>query len=76
MENTDELTETQNRNYVSAYGMAVIYTRFGDKDRAFEWLHKAYEERSNWLIYLKVYPTLDSLRTDPRFTDLVRLIFH
>ncbi len=43
----DELTETQNRNYVSAYGMAVIYTGFGDKDRAFDWLHEAYEERSN-----------------------------
>jgi hypothetical protein len=44
----------------------------GEKDRAFEWLEKAYEERSDLLVYLKVEPRLDSLRGDPRFADLLR----
>jgi hypothetical protein len=46
----------------------------GENDQAFEWLQKACEERSSWLIWLKVDPRLDSLRTDPRFMDLVRRV--
>jgi len=44
----------------------------GDKDRAFEWLEKAYEERAGRLVYLKVEHAFDPLRSDPRFGDLVR----
>jgi hypothetical protein len=44
----------------------------GDKDRAFEWLEKAYEERAGRLVYLKVLRAFDPLRSDPRFEDLVR----
>ena len=43
-----------------------------EKDPAFEWLNKAYEQRSFRLIFLKVFPTYDSLRDDPRFQDLLR----
>jgi hypothetical protein len=46
----------------------------GEKEQAFEWLEKAYEERSSALVYLKVDPSFDSLRDDPRFTDLLRRI--
>lgn len=68
----NELTEQSKRRYVSPYVMALIYTGLGDKDHAFEWLDKAYEARDNSLIYLKVEPSLDPLRSDPRFADLLR----
>ena len=42
----------------------------GEKDEAFQWLGKAYEERSNFLINLKVDPAFDSRRSDPRFAAL------
>jgi DNA-binding winged helix-turn-helix (wHTH) protein len=44
----------------------------GDKDQAFVWLEKAYQERSNFIAYLKVYPIVDPLRSDPRFDELLR----
>jgi TolB-like protein/Tfp pilus assembly protein PilF len=68
----DELEELSKQRYVSSYHIALIYTGLGEKDRAFEWLEKAYEERSDLLVYLKVEPRLDSLRSDPRFADLLR----
>jgi TolB-like protein/Tfp pilus assembly protein PilF/class 3 adenylate cyclase len=65
----DELKELSTRPYVSSYQIALIYTGLGEQDQAFEWLEKAYEERSDLLVYLKVEPRLDSLRSDPRFAD-------
>jgi len=69
-----ELKELSKRRYVSPYSIATIYIGLGEKDRAFEWLQKAYEDRSVWLIHLhlKVDPRLDSLRSDPRFTVLLK----
>jgi hypothetical protein len=68
----DELKNRSKQIYVSWYHVASIYAGLGDKDRAFEWLENAYKERSDSLVYLKVDPKVDSLRSDPRFTDLVR----
>jgi serine/threonine-protein kinase len=70
----DELLERSKKGYVSAYLTAVIYAGLGEKDRAFEWLEKAYNERAEFLVYLKVDPRLESLRSDPRFQDLLRRI--
>ena len=60
--------------YVSAYDIAVLYARLGQKEQALSWLDKAYEERSSSLVYLKVEPSFDSLRQDPRLVDLLRRI--
>jgi TolB-like protein/DNA-binding winged helix-turn-helix (wHTH) protein/Tfp pilus assembly protein PilF len=68
----DELKKISKRRYVSSYEIAVIYAGLGDKDKALEWLERAYEERASFLIFLKVDPRLDSLRPDPRFQDLLR----
>jgi TolB-like protein/Tfp pilus assembly protein PilF/class 3 adenylate cyclase len=70
----DDLLELSKRRYVSSYYFALIYTGLGEKDRAFEWLERAYEERSDLLVYLSVEPRLDSLRADPHFSDLLRRI--
>jgi DNA-binding winged helix-turn-helix (wHTH) protein/TolB-like protein/Tfp pilus assembly protein PilF len=67
-----ELMEQSKQSYVSPYGMAVVYVGLGEKDQAFTWLQKAYQERTWDLVYLKVDPKLDSLRGDPRLADLLR----
>jgi adenylate cyclase len=69
-----DLLEQSRKRYVPAYDIAVIYTGLGQKDQAFEWLDKAYQERSGWLAYLKVEPRLDNLRSDSRFTDLLKRV--
>ncbi len=68
-----EIADSQ-REPPFAFDMAEIYSQLGDKDKAFEWLEKAFEERTYTLMYLKVAPNLDPLRSDPRFTDLLRRI--
>jgi hypothetical protein len=42
------------------------------KNQAFQWLNRCYEERSQWLPWLKADPALDPLRSDPRYADLLR----
>ena len=51
---------------------AVIYTGLNDRDRAFEWLEKAFEDRSWGILWLKVDPRFDQLRADQRFASLLR----
>jgi len=50
----------------------LLYARLDDKAQAFDWLEKAYDERSSALVYLKVEPAFDNLRPDPRFADLLQ----
>ena len=68
----NELKERAKRSYVSPVGIAIIYVGLGEKEQAFSWLEKAYEDRSTWLIFLKVEPRFDPLRSDPRFQSLLR----
>jgi tetratricopeptide (TPR) repeat protein len=57
---------------VGTYEVAFIYAGLGEKDQALEWLEKAYTERDQGLAFLKVDPTLDPLRSDPRFQEILR----
>jgi len=68
----DELKQRSRQEYVPADSIALVYTALGEKDQAFAWLEKAYEERAFKMAWLKVEPQWDSLRSDPRFTDLLR----
>ena len=68
----DELRNLSKRRYVSSYFMASVCAGLGETERAFQWLEEAHGERPFWLIFLNVEPTFDSLRSDPRFQDLVR----
>jgi TolB-like protein/Tfp pilus assembly protein PilF len=54
----------------NAFDIAAVYTALGDKDAAFHWLDRAYEQRMVW--FLKVHPFLDPLRSDPRFAALLK----
>jgi len=67
----EELMKLSKEKYVPPIGAAFIYIGLGDKDKAFEWLEKAYEERSGWFVWIND-PIFDSIRSDPRFTDLLR----
>jgi tetratricopeptide (TPR) repeat protein len=58
--------------YVSPVAFASLHITLGDRDAAFGWLEKAFEERRGWLAYLKVEPILDPLRSDPRFGALLQ----
>jgi tetratricopeptide (TPR) repeat protein len=59
---------------ISADGLASFYARLGEKDKAFAWLEKAYEDRDEGLTFLKVDARFDNLRSDSRFQDLLRRI--
>ncbi len=68
----DELRAASKQRYVPAISFAVVYVGLGEKEQAFTWLEKAYEERTPSLAYIKVQATWDPLRSDPRFVDLLR----
>jgi tetratricopeptide (TPR) repeat protein len=67
----DHYLELSKKEFVGPAFMAFIYIGLGEKDKAFEWLEKTYEQREAYVDLLKVSPMFDSLRSDPRFQDLV-----
>ncbi|MBV9959991.1 MAG: tetratricopeptide repeat protein, partial [Acidobacteria bacterium] len=70
----DELLAQSGQRYVTPYYTAVICAGLGDADEAFAWLERAFHERDEWLLHLKVDPKLDPLREDTRFAELLRRI--
>ena len=60
--------------YVSACDLAAAYAALNEIDVAFDWLEKAYDERSPRMIELGLDPVFDPLRSDPRFADLLRRV--
>jgi tetratricopeptide (TPR) repeat protein len=71
-----ELQERSKKELVPSYNIATIYIGLGMKDEALQYLAKAYDEGSYFMIHLKVEPLLDSVRHDPRFADIVRRVGH
>jgi TolB-like protein/DNA-binding winged helix-turn-helix (wHTH) protein/Flp pilus assembly protein TadD len=67
-----ELQERAKRQYVPPYDIALIYVGLGEKEKAFAWLEKAYNDHSTEMIYFKVEPMLAPLRSDSRYQDLLR----
>jgi eukaryotic-like serine/threonine-protein kinase len=70
----EKLLAMSKRKYVPAYDIAAVYNGLGEKDRTFEWLAKALEERSGFLIYIKCDRRFDGLRSDPRYEALLKRI--
>jgi TolB-like protein/Tfp pilus assembly protein PilF len=69
-----DLEEKARAKQVSAFLPGVVYAGMNEKDRAFYWLERAYQERSNWLLLVRVGRRLNNLHGDPRFDDLVNRI--
>jgi adenylate cyclase len=67
----DTLISLSAKKFITSYGLALVYAGLDEKEQAFLWLDKAYEERSNWLVWLKSDPRWASLREDKRFAQLV-----
>jgi serine/threonine-protein kinase len=67
-----ELEELSKQRHVNPFDFALIYTGLGDKDRAFEYLQKQLEENARSLVFIQVTPEWDSLRSDPRYAELLR----
>jgi len=70
----EELKRRAEQKYVAPYFFAGIHIGLGENDLALEYLEKSYQEHSHWLIYLHIDPSMDSLRGDPRFQDLVQRV--
>ena len=71
LETVDRLRVLSESRYVPAFTFAIVYAGLGMKDEAFEWLEKAFSERSWSLAFLNVEPLLDPIRPDHRFDDLL-----
>jgi tetratricopeptide (TPR) repeat protein len=68
------LIDKADREHRGSFLVAVVLAALSDRDRAFEWLDRAFKEHDTFLPWLKVDPEFDPLRSDPRFDDLVRRI--
>ena len=69
-----QLNESAKHRYVSAYTFATAYAGLGDKDQVFQWLERSNADRAYEILWIKVDPLLDNLRSDPRFPDLVKRV--
>jgi tetratricopeptide (TPR) repeat protein len=67
----EELHEQSKQRYVPHYEIAMVYLALGEKDKGFEFLEKAYTERSSALVRINLDPRLDSLHSDPRYEALL-----
>jgi tetratricopeptide (TPR) repeat protein len=66
-----ELERLSARRFVTSYGVALVHAGLGQNDAALASLNNAFDERSNWLVWLRLDPRWNGLRSDPRFTQLV-----
>jgi len=64
--------EESKRFYVDPVLIAGNYALIGEKGKAFNLLEKGYQEKSAFMAYIRVFPSFDSLRSDPRYADLLR----
>lgn len=69
-----ELSALSRQRYVSPYLFVSIHSELGEIDEACALLTKAYENRDQFLVLLKIDSSLDKLRPDARFQDLVRRV--
>ena len=67
----EALKHTARSAYVSPYSIAAVHAALGEKDQAFRWLNRAYDQRDCQITYLALDPHVDPLRSDPRFPPLL-----
>ena len=69
-----DLERSARQQYVPAMYFAGVYAALGESDPSMRWIEKAFEERSDYMIYLKTEPSVDGLRSDARFQDFLTII--
>lgn len=67
-----QLQEQARRQYVSPFYVAQVYAALGNSDKAVDYLEKAFDDRSNSMIFLRVDPEFDSVRSNPRFQMILQ----
>jgi len=70
----NRMLDLRARRYVDAYIIGEVYAGLGEKDKAFEWINKAYEEHAGQMIFIKVDPWIKNLRSDPRYKELLKKV--
>ena len=70
----EELKAEIGKSGIGAYEIALIYSGLGDRNNAFAWLEKSFDNRDKGLTYLRIDPCLDALREDPRLDDLIKRV--
>jgi TolB-like protein/Flp pilus assembly protein TadD len=70
----EELKRRQQKSYIPAAAFVNAYLGLGDKEQAFAWMERGYQEQSTILQFLRVHPFFDPIRDDPRFADLLRRV--
>jgi DNA-binding winged helix-turn-helix (wHTH) protein len=66
-----ELRRLEGKKFVTSYGVALVHASLGQTDSAFAWLNKAFNERSHWLVWLRLDPRWRGLRSDARFAEFI-----
>jgi TolB-like protein/DNA-binding winged helix-turn-helix (wHTH) protein/Tfp pilus assembly protein PilF len=66
-----KLNTLAQKKYVTPYGVALVYDGLGEKDQALSWLDKALDDRSHWLVWIRLDPRWDAIRDEPRFKRIV-----
>ena len=70
----NDFQELSKRSYVSAYSQAIIHLALGDEDQTFACLEKACNDRCEMMTWLRIDPCFDTIRSDPRFTNLLHRV--
>lgn len=68
----DELLKLSNERYVPPYNLAVVYQALGESEKALDYLEKGFGEKDVRMVFLKVEPMWNTLRSNPRFVDLLK----
>jgi tetratricopeptide (TPR) repeat protein len=74
LQTIDQMQQLSWERYVPPAMFAAVYAGLGEKDEAFRWLEKGYQERDPTITMLKIDPGFKSLHSDPRFADLLRRV--
>jgi TolB-like protein/Flp pilus assembly protein TadD len=69
----EEMKNDKTGRYVASPMIARIYLGLGEFETALDWLEKGLEERSFWMVFLKIDPIYDPVRPHPRFAELLKL---